>query len=444
MKKTIIATGIVVAVTIIALFVINKVFSKDESADIFAETTSGKFEITISSTGELLAENSVDIMGPEFMAGRDIRSTNIKITDLIAEGSEVKKGDYVATLDRTELDNSLKDFRQNLVSMQAQIEMLLLDTAMTMSSIRDQISNQIHTVQEAEITLRNSKFEPPTTIRQAEINLDQAKRNLEQLKRSYTLRDAQTRVNVRNRRLFLSRMERRVSDYEEVLKGFVIYAPSPGMIIYKKDRFGNKRKVGSNINPMDRTVATLPDLSVMLSKAYVSEIEVNKVKPGQMVIITVDAFPEKSYSGEIKSVANIGEKLENSDTKVFEVLVKIAGSDYSLRPSMTTNNKIMIRTYEDVVSMPSECVHTGSDSLPVVFTKNGHRQIVLLGEANEKEVIIEKGLEPGTEIYLGLPAKQEEFRLTGKELIPTIREREKLRYAVSTSREPVGVNPGNK
>jgi multidrug efflux pump subunit AcrA (membrane-fusion protein) len=420
--------------------VINKVFSKNDSSELFAEAASGNFEITITSTGELIAENSVDIMGPEIAAGRDIRSTNIKITDLIAEGTEVKKGDYIATLDRTELDNSLKEYRQNLTEMNANIEMLLLDTAMTMNSIRDQINNQKHTVEEAEITLRNSKFEPPTTIRQAEINLEQAKRNLDQLNRSYTLRDAQTKVNVRNRRLFLSRMERRVKDYEEVLAGFVITAPSPGMVIYKKDRLGNKRKVGSNINPMDRAVASLPDLSVMLSKAYVSEIEVNKVKPGQTVRITVDAFPEKSYDGKITSVANIGEKLPNSDSKVFEVLVKIDGSDFNLRPSMTTNNKIMIKEYADVVFIPSECVHTGTDSLPVVFTKNGHRQIVLLGESNEKEIIIEKGLEPGTEVYLGVPEKPDDFRIRGEEFIATIREREKMRYSAATSREPVGGN----
>jgi len=50
---------------------------------------------------------------------------------------------------------------------------------------------------------------------------------------------------------------------------------------------------------MDRVVATLPDLSSMLSKVYVSEIEVSKVKPGQTAKITIDAFPGKSYAGTV-------------------------------------------------------------------------------------------------------------------------------------------------
>ena len=81
------------------------------------------------------------------------------------------------------------------------------------------------------------------------------------------------------------------------------------MVIYKREWGGDKRKVGSEISPFDPVVATLPDLSSMISKTYVNEIDVSKVKVGQRVRLTVDAFPEKSYSGVVTSVANIGEQL---------------------------------------------------------------------------------------------------------------------------------------
>jgi len=410
MKKTIVTTGIIVVVTLIALIVFNKLTSKKDTTGIFTEVGIGKFEITISATGELMAETSVDIKGPEFSQGRDVRSTNIKITDLIPEGTVVSKGDYVASLDRTELDNALKDTRERLTTLYANLEMTLLDTAISMNNIRDQISNQRHTVDEAALTFRNSKYEPPTTLRQAEINLDQAQRVLDQLLRSYKLREAQTRVNVKNMKWMISRFEKRVKDYEEVLSGFIITAPASGMVIYKRERFGNKRKIGSMVNPMDRVVATLPDLSSMLSKVFVSEVEVTKVKSGQHVGISVDAFPSKSYTGTVLSKANIGEKLPNSDTKVFEVLIKIDGSDMSLRPSMTTNNKIMIHEFDDVIFIPIECVHTGIDSIQFVYTKSGFKEAVVLGESNEKNVIIEKGLEPGTILYVTVPEEPEKFK----------------------------------
>jgi hypothetical protein len=196
------------------------------------------------------------------------------------------------------------------------------------------------------------------------------------------------------------------------------------MIIYKKDRLGAKRKTGSSINPMDRIIATLPDLSVMLSKIYVSEIEISKVKVGQEVHMSIDAFPANSYTGNVISIANIGETLPNSDSKVFEVQIKIDGNDMNLRPSMTTNNKIIINSYDNVMFINAECVRTGSDNLPVVYTKSGTRQIVVLGEANEKDIIVLQGLEPGDQIYTSLPLNREKFRLAGEELIPVIKERE--------------------
>jgi HlyD family secretion protein len=432
MKKTIITTGIVAGLIIITLVVINKIFTRENTAGMFAEVLYGNFEISLTTSGELIAENSVEIKGPAIAQRRNVRSTNLKITDLVPEGTEVEEGDYVATLDRTEFDNTLKDYRERLVTLYSKLEMILLDTAVLMNNLRDQISNQIHTVEEAGITLQNSTYEPPATVRVAEINLDKAQRVLEQLQRSYTLQEAQSRITVRNQRTQIDRFERMVEDYEDVLKGFIITAPSPGMVIYKKDRRGNKVRVGSSISPQDRTVATLPDLSSMLSKVFVSEIEVSKIKTGQSVNITVDAFPAKSYTGTIMSIANIGEVLANTDSKVFEVLIKVDGSDFALRPSMTTSNKVIINTFDNVAYIPKDCVHTGTDSIPVVYTKNGLKQVVILGEMNDRDIVIEKGLEPGTIVYVTTPTDTEKFRISGEDLIETIRQRDHITETLDT------------
>lgn len=410
MKKTIIITGIIIVVAFIALFIFNKITSKDKNEGMLTEVSRGKFEIAAMATGELVAENYVEIKGPAFGQGNDVRSTSTRITDLIPEGTVVKKGDYVATLDKTEMDNEIKNIRERITTMEQELEMIILDTAVQMNNIRDMITNQIHTVEEAEMRFRNSKYESPMTRRDAEIDFEQAKRVLDQYRRSYTLREAQTRVNVMNRKMWLGRMNRRMADYENILSQFTVTAPTDGMIIYYRNRFGTKRKVGQMINVVDRIVATIPDLTTMISKVYISEVEISKIKPGLQAIITVDAFPEKSYTGTVTSVANIGEKLPNSDSKVFEVQVRLDGTDLNLRPSMTTNNRISISTYDDVVYIPIECVHTGADSIPIVYTESGYRQPIKLGDANDKFVIIEAGLEEGTSIYLEIPEDHEKFK----------------------------------
>jgi HlyD family secretion protein len=416
MKRTIIIALVVVSVTLIGLFVFNKLVSKKEGKDLFAEAIKGDFEIAISASGEIMAENSADIKAPEVSRGRDFHGSDLKIQDMVPEGTEVREGDYIATLDRTQFDNTLKDERERLSTYRNNLEMKKLDTAVTLTTLRNGIRNQRHVVEEAEITLLNSKFEPPTTIRQAEIDLDRQRRLLEQKERGYQLKIAQAKIDIATQTMWYNRIDRRVASLEEVLASFMIKAPSSGMVVYKRDHHGNKIKTGSSINAFERTVATLPDLSSLLSKTFVSEIEISRVKPGLDVEIRVDAFPDKVYKGKVLTIANIGEKLENSDTKVFEVMVKINGSDPTLRPSMTTSNKVIIKTFSDVIYVPTECVHAGTDRLPFVYTKNKTKQIVVTGESNEKNIIIEKGLKPKQLVYIIQPENADEFKTEGEDL----------------------------
>ena len=84
---------------------------------------------------------------------------------------------------------------------------------------------------------------------------------MEQQKRSYTQVLAQNKADIASQQYRVNKVSRRVKDIEEVLAQFTIKAPSSGMVIYKREWSGTKRKVGSMINPFDKVVATLPDLN---------------------------------------------------------------------------------------------------------------------------------------------------------------------------------------
>ncbi len=431
MKRILIIGGVVVAIT--ALIVFNSMTSKKGNINTYAEVKKGLFEITVTNSGELIAERSIDVKGPEISmggdqggnrgggGGHDMHAMDLKIQDIVPEGTVVKGGDYIAQLDRSSYANTLKDEIENLKTMQNNVDMKILDTAVVLTNQRDDIKNQRFVVEEAEINLAQSKFEPPATIRQAEISLDKAKRTLDQKIKGYSLVVAQTLADLNHQKMHLTRETRLVNDLQSFLAKFTITAPASGMVIYKKDRNGTKRKAGSTVNPFDRVIATLPDLSSMISKVYVNEIEISKIKPDLKVNINVDAFPAKTFVGNVFSIANIGEQLPNSDSKMFEVQIKVDGSDPALRPTMTTGNKIIIKTYNDAIYIPTECVQTGPDSIPFVYGKNKTKDIVILGESNEKYVIVEQGLEPGVTIYLIPPQDPDKFRLVGENLVPIIK-----------------------
>jgi len=442
MKRTFIISGIVIVVAFTALFVFNKLTSKRDNFNTFTEAKKGIFEITVTNAGELYAEKSVDIKGPSIeessnhddhgpggggpgsqgRGGGHMRAADFKIQDLVPEGTIVKEGDYIAQLDRTSYDNTLKDAIENLTTLEANLEMKILDTTVTLTNLRDEIRNQVFVVEEARITLEQSKYEPPATIRQAEISLNKAQRALEQLQKSYALKRAQALRDIARQKQLLADGTALVNNLQDFLAKFTIRAPSTGIVIYKEDWGGTKRKTGSTVNAFDRVIATLPDLTSMISKTYVSEIEVSKIKNGQNVNISIDALQGKTITGTVISVANIGEQLPNSDAKMFEVLIKVDGSDTDLRPSMTTWNKIIINSFNDVVYIPLECVQAGADSIPFVYKKNKTKQIVVLGPFNDKNVIVEQGLEPGAPIYLVPPAETSKFKLVGENLIASIKE----------------------
>ncbi len=377
--------------------------------------------ITVKTTGELQAENSELISAPNL---RSIGVWRIKITDLVPEGTIVDSGDYVAQLDKNEIDQRLEEVKEQLQKAESQYEQTQLDTALDLRSLRDQLINLNYAVEEAEIEVEESIYESPATKRQANIKLDQAKRAYSQALESYDLKVAKNEASMTQVHISLIQQQRRYKDLEEIMQELTIQAPKSGMVIYQKEWGGQKRKVGSEVGGWDPTVATLPDMSSMMSKTYVNEIDISKVSKGQSVSIEIDAFPGKQYAGIVTSVANVGEDLPNSDAKVFEVLIKILASDTILRPNMTTSNVITVSELKQVLQVPLEAIRT-NDSLSYVVKESGFskvKQVIKAGVSNDNRIQILDGLEEGDLVYLSDIENENDLSYAGLELYEKMKQ----------------------
>jgi len=423
MKRKPLIVTISIAAFVVIIIVYSVLSGKEKEVVLETKAEKGQFEIAVMVTGELQALNETEINAPYELRSRSLRIRSVQIQSLIPEGTVVDSGDWVATLDRSEADNQLKDVMEDLEQLETALMRAKLDTTIELRGLRDDLINLKFNMEEAEITLEQSAYEPPATIRQAEIDLERATRAYEQARQNYELRVKQARADIREAELNLSREQRRKDDMEDVLSRFDIRAPAPGMVIYKREWNGEKRTAGTEINSWDLTVATLPDLSTMISRTYVNEIDISKIDEGQYVDVGVDAFPEKAFTGEVIEVANIGEQLPNTDAKVFEVRIRLNERDTILRPSMTTSNRIVTKVYDEVLYLPLEAVHA-NDSMTYVYTKDKKKQVVVLGESNENAIIIEQGLKKGDVVYLSIPEEPEQFSYEGLELMEVIRQRE--------------------
>lgn len=387
--------------------------SKSSSTAIQTEVKSGPFVISVNTTGELDAKNSTEINGPTSLENIGIWS-DIKLENIVEEGTVVDSGEYIASLDKTVVLNKLKEIDANLDKLNSQITNLKLDSALNLRAARDNLVNLKYATEEAKLEVENSKFEPPATQRKVEIAYEKSVRNLEQAEENYNLKRNKEETTIQQVMIDFNANMNTKNQTMGVLDEFTIKAPQAGMVIYAKSWRGEKIKAGSMISPWRPVVAKLPDLTRMLVKTYVNEIDISKVKVGQEVTIGVDAFPGKSLTGKITSVANIGEELKNSTAHVFEVIIDVFEQDADLRPAMTTKNKIVTDVLENVTYISLESLNT-LDSIQFVYT-DGTKKEVKTAQSNDESIIVTEGLKPGDIIYLFPPEGAEDWkmkRLTG-------------------------------
>ncbi len=375
-----------------------------EKNNLTVKVIQGDFEVTVFTTGELQAKESKDIDGPTGL--RNAQIWQVKIADLVPEGTRVKKGEFIGRLDPTEVMTKIKDESSEISKNQSKFTQTKLDTTLDLRNARDEIVNLGFTVKEKDNIVGQSSFEAPSIIQQAKMDLDKAKRQLKQAQTNYKIKESQAVAKMQEVTAILEKSQYKISLLQELMGNFTIMAPEDGMVIYQREWNGKKRVVGATIGAWDPTVATLPDLSVMQSRTYINEVDIRKIKKGQNVNISLDAFPEKKLTGKVLTVANVGEQNPRSEAKVFEVNVIINEKDTSLRPAMTTGNYILADKLKNVLYIPLESLHAEGDTLNYVYKKEGLKavkQAIKLGASNDNFVVVTSGLKADDEVYLSVP-----------------------------------------
>lgn len=389
-------------------FLVRKDEKSEQQKNIFTTVKKSDFIIPVLATGELKAKNSTSIRGPFEMQSVQVYETTI--SQIIPEGTKVKKGDFVAQLDQTPLATKISEVKNELDKVQTQLEQALIDTTIEMRNLREQIKDLEFTIQEKRIQMELNKFEPQAILRQNQLDLEKAERDLKKNQSSFKLSQEKAEAKIREILTNKRQAELKMNALTAVSQKFTITAPSDGMIIYRRSWNGTKIGPGSQLQAWNPVVAELPDLSDMVVQAFVNEVDINKVDIGMKVAIKVDALPDKSYNGHILSVANIGENYRNYDSKVFEISVQLHEKDSMVRPAMTCGLEIITDTFASVLNVPLEAVFR--DSLVYVYLEeNGKpvKQEVLAGDANDDALMILSGIKEGQQIFLNEPPNPEKI-----------------------------------
>ena len=325
---------------------------------------------SVTATGTIEAVTSVTV-------GTQVSGIVNKL--YVDYNSQVKKGQVIAELDKTNLLSELNTAKANLASAQSSLNY----QAANMERYKTLYKKGLVSADEYENAL--------LTYRQAKEQVASSKENVQR---------AQTNLGYAT-----------------------ITSPIDGTVISKSVEEG--QTVAASFNtPELFTIAK--DLTNMQVVANVDEADIGNVKEGDRVTFTVDAYPDDTFEGTVKQV-----RLEATTTNnvvTYEVVISAPNADLKLKPGLTANVTIYTQERSGVLAVANKALRftptketVGKDMKIVdckgknkVWTLNGNTlsaHPVTIGQSDGINTEITKGLKQGdkivTEIVVNVPEEED-------------------------------------
>ena len=394
-KNKYVLGGILLAVLVLVAVLIS---TSGNYADIPTyKAKRDNFLVTITESGEIRAKKSLSIMAPRIRG-------NLKIVYLIPEGTYVKPGDIVCKFDPSEAVTNLRDAESRLEIALSDRDKLVANQKATVAQTESQLKSAELSFELSKLKLDQVKFEAEAIQQQTKLEHEKNKLSYEQTKQEAESKKIINKSEMDKMNIEIKQRQGDLEKAQKDLEQLTLTAPAEGLVVYGVNWSNNGRKFAIGDTPWSGAqIITLPDLSAMESITNINEVDISKVKVGQKVIVKLDAFQDSSFTGEISNVASIGRnKDQESNIKVFEVLVSIEGRSDILKPGMTSSNKIIISEIPDKLSVPQEAVFE-KNGKKIIYVKNGSgfdEHEAELGEKGEDYIVVNKGVEEGDEVAL--------------------------------------------
>lgn len=224
----------------------------------------------------------------------------------------------------------------------------------------------------------------------------------------------------------------------------IVKAPGDGIVIYFNERYWDPN---SRIQPggtlhFQQPIFTLPDLNKMKVKMKIHESVVKKVQPALLVTMKVEAHSHEVLHGKVLKVASMAQNDEWRGGGVKEYLTEVSIEDLppeaGLRPGMTAEVKILVKTVADALTVPVQAV-TESDSKHICYVVTAgvvERRVVEVGDSNETLIQVKSGLSEGDQVALDARVRAAAELKQGEKKGPAIESQQKdaAKIALATAK----------
>lgn len=374
-----------------------------------APVQQGVFRVSVSGPGTLEAVQTLAVKP----------AVNGTVLRLPTVGDRVQRGQLIVQLDPTNYTRALENARLTLQKAQANLDKLRADQASTQAANRQNIASAEVAYANARRDLEAARTNLQATQKlfdlggasaqslqsardayaKAQAALEVAQVNLNTARQALSLRNSANAQDMRNAQIAVEQARLEVKNAEENLANTKIYAPFDGVVAEVNAQVGSIG-VGATVSNSTALLTLIDDSSVNLP-VQIDESEIAKVRVGQRVEVTLDAFSGETFEGKVTAIAPKAQIQQN--IAFFYVTVNIPNPQRKLRPGMSAEGEIIIEEIQDALTIPKRAVQTVRNRAYVdVLMPDGNKETVrvVLGPDDGVNQVVLEGLQPRQTVVL--------------------------------------------
>jgi len=363
-KKWLIGIGVVVLGAAVAGA--NFYFKKSDAVSVTAEAIKNRdLKQLVTASGKIQAKRFVNMSAVQMG----------KVTRLaVQEGDRVKAGQFLLEIDPNAL-------RGNVAQGEAAVE----GAKSGLAQSRVNVENARASLQLAQENVKRQR----DLWGQGLTTKEQLDRAESEVKVRQTELDAR-QAAVGTAEQMIRQQSAQLSTSQYNLRQVTLLAPFDGIVTRRNIEEGENVVVGT-MNNAGTQLVTIADMSIIEAEVEVDETEIPSVQLGQVAKITIDALPDRSFTGKVTEIGNspiqtaaaqAGQQATN-----FKVTVTIDGQIPEVRPGFTCSAEITTATRAQVLSVPIQAMAVRE----LVYDDKGR---IIREPRDDKKKRRPKGLEP--------------------------------------------------
>jgi HlyD family secretion protein len=293
-------------------------------------------EAIVSASGKIQPKRSVNISS----------DTTGRVVNLaVDEGSRVTRGQFLLQIDprslKTRVDNSTASVQAAQESL-AQMRQAIETAAVQVQQMQQTLARQ-RDLWARQLTTREALDKAENDVKSAESSLRERERQVD----SQSARIAQERAALESAQYDLSKVR--------------IESPIDGIVTHRNIQEGETAVIGT-MNNAGTVLLTLADMSVIQAEVEVDETNMPSVAIGQQAVVTIDAFPDKTFKGHVTEIGNSPIQTTTSAGQAgsqatnFKVVVMLDDKVPDVRPGFTCTADITTATRAGVTAVPIPAV----------------------------------------------------------------------------------------